>query len=62
MIRKLLKKLPYLLWILPGFLLWGAAYPICRKEQKRQRKRLLPLIDQKYDEAAETAQKAKKLL
>ena len=47
---------------IPGFLLWGAAYPICRKEQKRQRKRLLPLIDQKYDEAAETAQKAKKLL
>lgn len=47
---------------IPGFALWGAAYPICRKEQRRQMDRLLPLIDAKYDEAAETAQKAKKLL
>lgn len=47
---------------IPGFALWGAAYPICRKEQRRQRDRLLPLIDAKYEEAAQTAEKAKKLL
>lgn len=47
---------------IPGFFLWGAAYPICKKEQRRQKDRLLPLIDAKYDEAAQTAQKAKKLL
>lgn len=47
---------------IPGFILWGAAYPICRTEQKRQREKLLPLIDAKYDEAAQTAQKAKNLL
>lgn len=58
---------PPLIWLtillaIPGFLLCGAAYPICRREQRRVRNRLLPLIDQKYDEAAETARKAKKLL
>lgn len=47
---------------IPGFILWGAAYPICRTEQKRQREKLLPLIDAKYDEAARTAEKARKLL
>ena len=47
---------------IPGFALWGAAYPICHREQRRQRERLLPLIDAKYDEAAQTAKKAKKLL
>lgn len=51
-----------ILLAIPGFTLWGAAYPICRKEQQRQRERLLPLIDAKYDEAARTAEKAKKLL
>lgn len=47
---------------IPGFILWGAAYPICCTEQKRQREKLLPLIDAKYDEAARTAEKARKLL
>lgn len=51
-----------ILLAIPGFALCGAAYPICRREQRRQRERLLPLIDAKYDEAAQTAQKAKKLL
>lgn len=47
---------------IPGFALWGAAYPICLREQKLQREKLLPLIDAKFDEAAETARKAKNLL
>lgn len=52
-----------ILWLtvllsVPGFALWGAAYPICRMEQKRQRSRLRPLIGRKYDEAAQTAPKA----
>lgn len=56
-----------LIWLMvllaiPGFGLWGAAYPICRKEQQRQKDWLLPMIDQKYEEAAETARKAKNLL
>lgn len=42
---------------IPGFALRGAAYPICHKAQQRQRDRLLPIIDAKYEEAAQTAEK-----
>ena len=34
MIRNLLKKLPYVLWILPGFLLWASFPPMGERHPK----------------------------
>ncbi len=47
---------------IPGFLLWAAAY-FCYKVVKQQRsKKVIPLIEAKYDEACEVCEKAFRLL
>lgn len=44
---------------IPGFLLWGTAYPICRFERRRQREKLLPLIEKNMKKQRKRRKKQK---
>ena len=46
----------------PGFLLWGAAYPLYRCVQKRRAQEVQPLVEGKLDEMYEVCEKASSLL
>lgn len=58
---------PPIIWLtvllaIPGFFLWAAAY-FCHKPVKQWRsKKVVPLIEAKYDEACEVCEKAFRLL
>ena len=46
----------------PGFILWGAAYPLYRYVQKRRAQEVQPLVEGKLDEMYEVCEKASRLL
>ena len=46
----------------PGFTLWGAAYPLCRYVRKRRTREVQPLVEGKLDEMYEVCEKASRLL
>ncbi|MGN0747198.1 MAG: hypothetical protein ACI4ML_11025 [Aristaeellaceae bacterium] len=46
----------------PGFLLWGAAYPLYRYVRKRRAQEVQPLVEGKLDEMYEVCEKASRLL
>ncbi|MDY4137966.1 MAG: hypothetical protein SOY30_01270 [Eubacteriales bacterium] len=46
----------------PGFILWGAAYPLYRYVQKQRAQEVLPLVEGKLDEMYEVCEKASRLL
>lgn len=46
----------------PGFILWGAAYPLYRYVQKRRAREIQPLVEGKLDEMYEVCKKASRLL
>lgn len=46
----------------PGFILWGAAYPLYRYVQKRRAREVQPLVEGKLDEMYEVCEKASRLL
>lgn len=46
----------------PGFILWGAAYPLYRYVQKRRTREVQPLVEDKLDEMYEVCEKASRLL
>lgn len=57
---------PPVIWLtvllgIPGFLLWGAAYFGYKAVKKRRIKKVIPLIEAKYDEACEVCEKAFRL-
>lgn len=54
---------PPIIWLtillgIPGFLFWAAAYFSYRAVRKRRVKKVMPLIETKYDEACEVCEKA----
>lgn len=58
---------PPLIWLtallaVPGFLLWAAAYFSYKAVKQKRSKRVMPLIDAKYDEACKVCEKAFRLL
>ena len=46
----------------PGFTLWGAAYPLYRYVRKRRTRDVQPLVEGKLDEMYEACEKASRLL
>ena len=46
----------------PGLLLWAVTYPFSKAVKRRRTEKVLPLIDEKYDEAYEACAKAHKML
>ena len=46
----------------PGFILWGAAYPLYLYVQKRRAQEVQPLVEGKLDEMYEVCEKASRLL
>ena len=46
----------------PGFILWGTAYPLYRYVQKRRAREIQPLVEGKLDEMYEVCEKASRLL
>ena len=46
----------------PGFTLWGAAYPLYRYVRKRRTREVQPLVEGKLDEMYEVCEKASRLL
>ena len=46
----------------PGFILWGAAYPLYRYVQKQRAREVQPLVEGKLDEMYEVCEKASRLL
>lgn len=46
----------------PGFILWGAAYPLYRYVQKRRTREVQPLVEGRLDEMYEVCEKASRLL
>ena len=46
----------------PGFILWGAAYPLYRYVRKRRAREVQPLVEGKLDEMYEVCEKASRLL
>ena len=46
----------------PGFVLWGAAYPLYQYVQKRRAQEVQPLVEGKLDEMYEVCEKASRLL
>lgn len=46
----------------PGFILWGAAYPLYRYVQKRRAREVQPLVEGRLDEMYEVCEKASRLL
>ena len=58
---------PPIIWLtvilaIPGFLLWAAAYFGYKAAKKHRIKKVIPLIEAKYDEACEVCEKAFRLL
>jgi len=58
---------PPIIWLctvlaVPGFFLWGAAYFGYKIAKRHRTKKVIPLIEKKYDEAYEVCEKAAKLL
>ncbi len=58
---------PPIIWLtivlaVPGFALWGAAYFVYGEAKRRRVKKVLPLIDAKYDEAYAVCEKAQQML
>lgn len=58
---------PPIIWLtvllaIPGFLLWAAAYLGYKAVKNRRMQRVIPLIEEKYDEADEVCEKAFRLL
>lgn len=57
---------PPVIWLtillaIPGFFLWGAAYFGYKAVKKSRSKKVIPLIEAKYDEACEVCEKAFRL-
>ncbi|MGN0972280.1 MAG: hypothetical protein ACI4OY_10010 [Aristaeellaceae bacterium] len=46
----------------PGFILWGASYPLYRYVQHRRAREVQPLVEGKLDEMYEVCEKASRLL
>lgn len=46
----------------PGFILWGAAYPLYRYVQKQRAQEVQPLVEGRLDEMYEVCEKASRLL
>lgn len=58
---------PPIIWLMallavPGFLLWAAAYFSYKEVRQRRSKKVIPLMETKYDEACEVCEKAFRLL
>lgn len=58
---------PPIIWLtvilaIPGFLFWAAAYFGYKAAKKHRIKKVIPLIEAKYDEACEVCEKAFRLL
>lgn len=50
------------LFAIPGFFLWAAAYFSYKAVKQKRSKKVMPLIEAKYDEACEVCEKAFRLL
>ena len=51
-----------ILFAIPGFFLWGIAYPLYKNVQKRREEKVRPLIEAKLDEAEKVCEKGHALL
>jgi hypothetical protein len=51
-----------ILLAIPGFFLWGIAYPLYKNVKKRREEKVKPLIEAKLDEAEKVCEKGHALL